>query len=179
MESEAERTLHNLHVLGALSQNDKLLTNEDRFDIYCPTTMRSLMRTWYGERRGQNVARVHTTVHAGMHFASRALEEATALIQTHAGADGMSDLLRFRMDTIAMQHVRMIQALLRARDGLRNLLQTYRDDAALHSKISLVMDEIHDFVSVIEFATKTLRAQCPSVESNVGSSTTGRLLRGC
>ena len=55
MESEAERTLSNLHVLSALSQNDKLNTNEDVFDIYAPTSLRGMWRTWYGERRGQNV----------------------------------------------------------------------------------------------------------------------------
>ena len=51
MNSDAERTLGNLNVLSAMSQNDKLMTNEDHFNIYTPTTFRAIVRTWYGERR--------------------------------------------------------------------------------------------------------------------------------
>lgn len=160
MEANAERTLHNLRVLASVSQNDKLMTNEDRFDIYCPTTLRAMMRMWYGEKRAQNVQRVRATVREAMNFASRSLEEASALLQATSSSD-----FRLRVDTTAVQHLRMMEALVRAQQGLRNLLQTYREDAALASQITLVVEEITDYVSVLAPHSLALQAQCPNVES--------------
>ena len=84
MNSDAERTLSNLNVLGAMSQNDKIMTNEDQFNIYTPTTFRALMRTWYGERRCQNVQRIRTTIRNGISFAQTFLDDATRLIGDHS-----------------------------------------------------------------------------------------------
>lgn len=142
--ADEERTLNNLCVLSALSHNDKLCTIEDTFDIYAPTSFRGLWRMWYGERRGQNVQRVRQTVRAAIAFAQKSLEEATALRDAAS-----SDTMRLRIDTIVLQHVRMVDALSRACGGLRNLLQTYRDDAALASQVTLLVQEIEDFVRVI------------------------------
>lgn len=199
MDSDAERTLNNLHVLGALSHNDKLMTNEDHFDIYAPTSLRGLLRMWYGERRGQNVQRVRNAVRAAIAFAHRSLEDATALLEAasttsacspssvpspapprhhivhvsgapppspslsscSSGTVSMLDApsMRLRIDTISLQHVRMVEALGRARSGLANLLQTYRDDAALASQITLLTEEIEDFLRVMGPHTSSLRAR--------------------
>ena len=148
MESEAERTLSNLHVLSALSQNDKLNTNEDVFDIYAPTSLRGVWRTWYGEKRGQNVTRVRQTVRAGIAFSHKSLEEVHTLSQSSN---------RLRMETVALQHLRMVEGLRRAKDGIANLLQTYREDAALSSQITLVMTEVEDFLKVIHPHSEGLR----------------------
>lgn len=150
MEADAERTLNNLHVIAALSQNDKLITSTDVFDIYTPTTLRGLWRTWYGECRGNNVQRVRQTVRAGIAFSQRSLEEATALRDTNTA--------RLRLDTVCLQHVRMIEALQNAKRGIHNLLQTYRDDAALSSQITLLMTEIDDFVRVITPHTRDMQS---------------------
>lgn len=142
MNSDAERTLSNLNVLGAVSQNDKLMTNDDHFDIYTPTTLRAILRTWYGERRCQNVQRVRTTIRAGISFARTFLEDATRLKKE--GSE------RLRIDTIILQHVRMRDALRVSCCGLKNMLQTYRDDAAHRSQLNGLIQEVEDFLSVIE-----------------------------
>ena len=147
MQADVERTLSNLHV-SRYSHNDKLMTNEDAFDIYVPTTLRGLMRTWYGERRTQNVQRVRTTVRSAIDFVKQSLSELNAVPLSH---DGVTlDANRLRMETLALQHHRMVDALRRAHGGLDNLVQTYRDDAALSSQIKLLNEEICDFLDVIE-----------------------------
>ena len=143
MQAEVERILGNLHVLGALSHNDKLMTNEDAFDIYMPTTWRGLVRSWYGERRGQNVARIRSTVRGAIEFSQRTLTD----IRAHSTRSITEDVLR--RETMELQFRRMIDGLRRARDGLTNLIQTYRDDAALSSQIRLLNEEIGDFLLVM------------------------------
>lgn len=156
MDSSAERTLNNLHVLSAISHNDKLMTNDDSFDIYVPTSLRGMLRMWYGERRSQNVQRVRQTVRDGIAFASRSLDEATAVLHTL----GESDMARLRVATTVLQHARMVSALERCRGGLRNLRQTYREDAALASQITLLIEEIDDFVRVMLPHSSQLRSRC-------------------
>jgi hypothetical protein len=164
MESEAERTLNNLHVLAALSHNDKLMSNEENFDIYTPTTFRGLFRTWYGEKRGQNVQRIRNTVRSAISFASRSLDETNVLLQQDFSPHGVvpspESMMQLRVDTMALQHVRMVDALCSSRVGLLNLLQTYRDDAALASQITLIAQEITDFMSVIGPYSRPLRERC-------------------
>ena len=159
MDSSAELTLNNLHVLGALSHNDKLLTNDDTFGIYVPTTLRAVMRTWHGERRAQNVNRVRQTVRAGVAFASRALEDASALL---ASGDADDAAMRLRAETAVVHHTRMMEALGRARGGLGNLRETYRDDAALLSQITLVIEEVGVFERVMGPHSAALEARCAS-----------------
>jgi hypothetical protein len=173
MQADAERTLNNLHILGALSQNDKLLTNEDSFDIHSPTTLRAVWRFWLGERRGVNVQRVKICIRNAMSFASSSLDEATDLLASPASPtdsqdgreDSIPDSMRLRVDTTVMQHVRMMNALGLASKGLTNLLQTYRDDPALASQIQLVVHEIDDFTTVIEPHSASLRRRCASISA--------------
>lgn len=142
-----ERILGNLHVLGALSHNDKLMTNEDAFDIYIPTTWRGVVRSWYGERRGQNVARIRSTIRGAKEFSQRTLTDIRAYNTQPVIED--VDLNTLRRETMELQFRRMILGLCRARDGLTNLIQTYRDDAALSSQIRLINEEIGDFLSMM------------------------------
>lgn len=154
MQAEVERILGNLHVLGALSHNDKLMTNEDAFDIYIPTTWRGLVRSWYGERRGQNVARIRSTVRGAIEFSQRTLTDIRAY-HTRSDAEDV-DVNTLRRETMELQFRRMIDGLRRARDGLTNLIQTYRDDAALSSQIRLINEEIGDFLSVMNRHASTV-----------------------
>lgn len=184
MQADAERTLNNLRILSALSHNDKLNTLQDQFDIYSPTSMRGLLRFWYGENRAQNVQRVRQTVRAGIAFASRSLEDANAMDEAATSssspptyreaevaersapstalvsAPAPMDVMRLRIDTVALHHFRMLSALGGAASGLSNLLQTYRDDAASASQISLLIEEIGDFQRVIRPHSDTLRRRC-------------------
>lgn len=155
MNADAERTLMNLNVISAVSQNDKLMTNEDQFDIYTPTTMRAVLRTWYGERRSQNIQRVRTTVRSAMSFASSYMDDASALMTDVSQGESV----RIRTDTCVLHHVRMCDALRKSTRGLTNMLQTYRDDAAVASQLSSLVQEITDYLSVIEPYSRTVRAQ--------------------
>ena len=157
MQADVERILGNLHVLGALSHNDKLMTNEEAFDIYIPTTWRGLVRSWYGERRGQNVARIRSTVRGAIEFSQRTLTDIRAY-NTPSAADDV-DVNTLRRETMELQFRRMTDGLRRARDGLTNLMQTYRDDAALSSQIRLINEEIGDFLSVMSRHASPLLGQ--------------------
>ena len=158
MNSDAERTLSNLHVLAAISHNDKLMTNEDIFDIYSPTSLRGLIRMWYGEKRGQNIQKIRQTVRQAISCATNSMEEAKALIL----AD--SNSMTLRVDTMVMQHIRMCDGIVKAKVGLGNMLQTYREDAALASQLHLLVGEIDDFLRVMEPHTFKLRSRYPHVE---------------
>lgn len=161
MQADAERTMNNLHVLGALSQNDKLLTNDDTFDIYTPTTMRALMRAWYGERRTQNIQRVKHTIRSAVAFANKSLEDVTCMMNSSSPSSDTwtrSDSQQLRIDTTAKQHFRMCDALMKARAGMANLVQTYRDDATATSQINVLLQEIDDFKDIMAPHTEQLRA---------------------
>lgn len=168
MNSDAERTLGNLNVLGAMSQNDKLMTNEDHFNIYTPTTLRALMRTWYRERRCQNVQRIRTTIRNGINFAQTFLDDATRLLADHpatSSSPNVVDGVRLKIDTMVLQHIRMCDALRSSIQGLTSMLQTYRDDAALSSQLTGLVQEITDFLSVIEPYSKPVREQIGTREA--------------
>ena len=154
MDAAAELTMSNLTVVGALSHNDKLLTNQDTFDIYAPTSLRAVARMWYGENRTQNLRRVRQAVTAGIAHATATLEEATALLE--GGAAGAPPHV-MRPAAIALQHLRMVTALSRAQGGLRNLIQTYRDDPTLSSQAQLLVEEIDAFRRLTERQSDSVR----------------------
>ena len=160
MEVDAERTLHNLHVLSAVSPYDKLITSGDAFDIHGPTRLRELYRTWSGERRTQNMNRVRQTVRAAITYVNKSLDDANALLTS---ASRTEESMKLRVDTIVVQHVRMCEGLKQSRSGLKNLLQTYRDDAMLMTQLHLTITEINDFLSLIYKHTEKIRLQCSSV----------------
>lgn len=169
MQTDAERTLNNLHVLGALSHNDKLMTNEDAFDIYAPTSLRGLLRMWYAEGRVANIARIRQCVRSAINFATKALEDTNAMLdssQTTSPQSHTSQQMKIRVDTLAVHHIRMLDALSRAKHGLHNLLQTYREDAASASQIQLLVEEIDDYIAVTQAHTERLRETCLSVPAS-------------
>lgn len=150
--SDAERILTNLYVLATLTHNDKLMTNGDIFCVYTPTTLRALFRGWYGEGRVHNLQRVRECVRGGVRHAISLYEEARLAQDAcekasseMARPDVREEVLRFRVDTLWRQHVRMCEALDGARVGISHLHQTYRDDAALVSHVLLIMRELDDF----------------------------------
>lgn len=159
MQADQERTLSNLHILGALSHNDKLMTNEDYFDIYSPTSFRGLYRSIYGERRASNISRICQTVRSGINFAQNTLEEATTLMESPLPANctsqerGKKDL---RVQTARMRHLMMCNALSKAKAGLENLMQTYVGDSASVSQVQLVVHEIDLFIELIRPHTESL-----------------------
>ena len=153
MQSDAERTLSNLNVLSALSQNDKLMTNDAGFDIYTPTSIRGIARLWYGEGRVQNIQRIRSTVHSGVAFCERCLTEISCM--NHAPREGGG--MNLRMCNVSLQYLRMLDALTRSRTGLTNLLQTYRDDAANVSQITMIVHEIDDFLKLMDSYTRNVR----------------------
>lgn len=160
MHSDAERILNNLNILSVLSQNDKLLTNEDTFDIHSPTTMRALYRFWCGEKRLTNIQRVRTCVRGAMNFVTKSLEEIKTMVASssisaapeHVNLQSVLTVdctMKLKLQTTLLQHTRMLNALKDAQKGITNLVQTYRDDPALSSQVRLIVDEISDFVQVI------------------------------
>ena len=164
MQNDTERILNNLHVLAALSHNDKLMTNGGVFDIYVPTSMRGLFRTWYGERRMLNIAHVRECIRMAMHLSQKSLEDTLALLNT---SSPRCDQMRLRIDTHAMRHLRMLEGLSRSRQGLQNMMQTYRDDAASASNVQLLMEEIEDFLRAIHPHAEKLREHCSHVDGIV------------
>ena len=156
MQSDEERTLSNLNVLSAISHNDKIMTKDDSFDIYVPTTLRGLVRMWQGERRDHNIDRIRHTVRAAITFATKTFEEVKTLKQSASQSPFVPNpnlqqdhMMQWRSQTVLLQHNRMVDALRDSMKGLQNLLTTYRDDAALSSRIVLIQREIEDFLRVI------------------------------
>lgn len=149
MDSEAERTLRNLHVLSSLSHNDKLMTNCDEFNIYTPTSFRGMFRFWYGEDRLHNVERIRHVVRSGTSFAQAEYKRSP------------DDPLSIRSKLSGMQCARMLDALRGALRGIQNLTQTYQGDAAVLSQLKIVMDELNDFLNVMDSAFRARLAQKP------------------
>lgn len=160
MQTDDEITLKNLLVIGAIAHNDKLCTNNDSYDLYTPTSFRGLMRFWYGERRQQNIARVRQTVRSALLFVKKTYEEASLLMKNeHA--------LPLMVDGLVIQHVRMRDALKKCTFGLQNLLQTYREDATLSSQITLTIQEVNDFLKMMDCNTTQLRNSMSSAQSRL------------
>ena len=149
MQADMERTLGNLHVIGAIAHNDKLMTNDNAFNIYTPTTIRGFVRTWYSEGRDQNMVRIRSTVHGGIDFSKGMLTDIRHYPTSNLSDDDVVSVNTLRKETMERQFRRMVDALRRAGKGLTNLTHTYRDDAALCSQIWTTVEEISDFVEVI------------------------------
>ena len=62
-----------------------------------------------------------------------------------------------RPAAIALQHLRMVTARSRAQGGLRNLIQTYRDDPTLSSQAQLLVEEIDAFRRLTERQSDSVR----------------------
>ena len=131
---------HNLHVLAALAPNDKLSTNDSVFRVFPPSSLRAGSRWWYGEGREKNATRISETVRGSM---SATL---THLSIPHSCAT-----------TDALAYLRLHEAILNVRQGLRSLAVTYADDAALCSFLNVLHAEIDDFAFLVETPVTNLR----------------------
>ena len=140
MQSDEEDVLRNLLVLGALAQNDKLVTSGGSFYIHRPSVYRSVARYWYGECRSENIERVRSIVRAAIGFVVRSLDE----IRELSSLQNNRQNLKVRM--LVNKHVRMLEALRVASNGIKNLNTTYQDDARHISQIYLTVSEIDDFL---------------------------------
>lgn len=122
------------------------MTNGDTFYVYVPTTLRALMRGWYGEGRAHNLQRIRDAVHGGIRNALALYEEAK-LVNTASihPSESQREVIRFRGCALMRQHVRMCEALENARGGIAHLLQTYRDDASSASQVTLILKELDEF----------------------------------
>lgn len=143
---EEEQVLRNLIVLSSLSQNDKLMTHDYAFNVYTPTTWRGLMRMWYREGREQNVDHIKQTVRQGIAITTARMREASELTPDAAGVGGAHHVAA---TATLLRAKRMLDALHKSRDGMRNLMTTYRDDAALYAQFVLLMQEIEDYSTIV------------------------------
>ena len=157
MQSDAERTLSNLHVLGALSDNDKLVTNDDSFDIYGPTSLRAIWRFIKGEGRAGNVQRVRTCVRNAMSFASTFLEDVNTMLDHCHTPLPPADATRLRVKSMCDQHHRMMAGLAKAQTGMQHLLLTYRDDPAMAAQVSLLIEEVDTFLQTMNPFSEALQ----------------------
>ena len=150
MDTETERTLSNLHVISAISQNDKLMTNEDAFQIYTPPSMRGAYRALDGETRVQNIQRIRTTVRSALASIQRSIDDVNKLMSGSSSSSLYeSENTDMGLDTAVSNNIRMIDTLNKSKVGLANILQTYRDDTTLSSQVQLVMEEIADFLLIV------------------------------
>ena len=60
----------------------------------------------------------------------------------------------------------MVEALRRACTGMRNLMQTCKDDAALASQIRVLVQEVEDFVQVIATHGEHLAMSSPRPDAS-------------
>ena len=158
MQSEAERVLRNLTILGSISHNDKLNTNEETFSIYVPTVLRGLARSWYSEKRNSNLQKIQDTMRYAIQF-----------IQ-NTSQDIINDTAESFAKASKEKHCkRMFQTLDKSKTGLANLKQTYRDDVTMHAQLQLIMDEIDDFISIVGANTQP---QLQFLASSCSSPTT-------
>ena len=140
MQAEVERTLRNLCIIASLSQNDKLMTENEHFAVYTPTIARGFCRKWYGEGRDLNTIRIHETVRSAILYIHNIQDGEH--VDANAPIHGMENAMK-------AQHCRrMTEALRNSVRGLENLQATYRDDFSMLSKLKVLIDEIQDFQAV-------------------------------
>lgn len=145
MDSETEKVMRNLSIIGSVSQNDKINTNSDIFIIYVPTVMRGMMRLWYGEARQCNMQRLQETVR----MATTAIRQHLTDMHQMTGDDQ-----GFSKATKELCCKRLIKVLSESRNGLNNLHQTYRDDVTMYTQVKMLIDEINDFLQIIQTSSE-------------------------
>lgn len=154
MDTVSETVLSNLHVIGALRQNDKLNTTTDLFDVHVPTWSRALWRLCWGESRQQTVQRVRQAVRSGI-AVCLALHEAERKRNAGGRAEGRTSSEGARDVTagISREHVlrmqRFLRALQSAQTGIRHIMQTYHGDASTVVQLGLIAGEIQDCLVLV------------------------------
>jgi hypothetical protein len=149
MQNDASVTLHNLHVLGSISHNDKLQTNHEYFEIYQPTSFRGMWRMWLGEERRHNIRCIRTTITVATSSALRTLADVQKLFELNK--------VTLDCGMKLMEHERIVKALRECIPGLNNLARTYKDDAAGVSQIRVLVEELQDFIHLIHPQTDGIK----------------------
>lgn len=146
MEYETERLLKNLGVLSVLSDNDKLLTKDDLFQVYQPTTTRAIFRFYYGECRKTNIQHVQSCIRDAKTFITQSLNSLSDV------QDSSNDSILKRINHSTQQQLcrRMLTALKDSMKGLSCLSITYKDDPSCLTSLNLLLAEINDFIQTTE-----------------------------
>ena len=139
MQSETERVLRNLTIVGSILQNDKLNTNDDIFSIYVPTVLRGTMRLWYSEKRSSNALKLQETIRSAISFIQNTSQEIINEINN-----------TYTRAIKERQCKRMFETLKKCKVGMTNLQQTYRDDTTMFAQLQIIMNEVDDFVSITD-----------------------------
>ena len=119
-----DTVLQNLIVLSRVEVNDKLVSDGVHLSIRPPTYTRSLFRYWYNETRQSNIEALHSLLSAAINLAE--------LLHLQRNAEGSA---------------RVVSALHPAVRGLRNLLETYRDDIDACSRLTMLVQDTDRFLS--------------------------------
>ena len=155
MNQEHERTLRNLGVIAALTQNDKINTKEDIFVIYVPTVLRGVTRFAYGESRDQNITRILSCIRDSKAYISSSISELSII------EDGDLTVLKRMTKETQHQHCsRMLTALEKSQCGLRALQITYKEDASCITQLNILLHEIEDFIAT----TRQVAQSCPELQ---------------
>lgn len=122
-EMSAEELLQSLFVVSRLSVNDKLVSDGLRFSIRQPSYYRILVRMYFNENRGKNIDALRMVFQLSMKG-----------VLLHSYKCEIAEKIRF------------LDALIPACNGLKNLIETYREDVETVSRLQILVDEVQDFV---------------------------------
>lgn len=126
----ADELLQSLFVVSRLSVNDKLVADGFRFSIRPPTYYRTFLRMYYNEGRSKNIDALRMVFALSMKG-----------VVIHNYKSEHDDKTRF------------LDALVPACVGLRNLVETYRDDVEAVSKLQILIEDVESFVQTHRCAT--------------------------
>tara|TARA_B100001778_G_C18568889_1_gene621523 strand:+ start:657 stop:1142 length:486 start_codon:yes stop_codon:yes gene_type:complete len=147
-----EKTLRNLGVICALTQNDKINTQDDNFVIYVPTALRGLTRKlWYRESREHNINRLKLTIRDAKNYIINSLNE----LNEKEDSEQNTILKKIHTSTKLQSCNRMTKALTLSQEGLRSLKITYKDDATCITEIDICLNEIQDFIETTNYLMKS------------------------
>ena len=160
MQQENELTLRNMSVIAALAQNDKLMTDTEPFSVYMPTSIRGVVRFWYGETRTSNISKIQSCIRFAKAYITTTLSE-------YSGSAPEREAFSVQIcNQEKMQFcVRMLDTLRRCIIGLENLKQTYRDDVTTGCLLQSLVDEINDFIVTTDTVVQSNESYIPMMQS--------------
>lgn len=139
-----ETVMHNLKIVGMVGEQDKLIT-APRFGLRPPTTLRAIMRRWYGENRDADLQNLRNLMSSAICIAQ------LNSVEAHRGTALHS-----------VSNDRLIQAVCTALSGMQTLTRTYHDDQETCAKIELLIQECKDRVNAIRPCTYPHEAEAPA-----------------
>ena len=71
---------------------------------------------------------------------------------SRASALPESKVSRVQDGIAILKHLRIVKALDASRKGLGNMLQTYHNDATIKTQLQMILDEVEDFLTVLDYA---------------------------